>query len=220
MRKKQKDRDEDDMERRRPTLEDELSPMLRLFPFSWDDEGFRGDIFQGMEEQARRMRGIFNAMLERAQNGEHPSPEAGGPYIYGYSYRLGPDGKPQFTEFGNVRHCSPRDCGPQGPRCTLPMPGSSRQNTREPRVDIIENKKTISITAEIPGVSKDDIELDLTESCLVIKVEREDRRYYKEITLPCKVKTADVTASYRNGVLDVVVKKLKAGKKGKRIPIT
>ncbi|HHF56110.1 MAG TPA: Hsp20/alpha crystallin family protein, partial [Thermoplasmatales archaeon] len=77
----------------------------------------------------------------------------------------------------------------------------------------------ISVTAEVPGVKKEDIDLEVTENTLRIKVDTKDRKYYKEVELPAEVDPKTAKATYQNGVLDVELKKLKPKKKGRKIKI-
>ena len=61
-----------------------------------------------------------------------------GPYYYGYSMTMGPDGKPVVKEYGNVR------------------PGLlPTSETREPFIDVIvdDKEKVLKIVAEMPGAT-------------------------------------------------------------------
>ncbi|MCS6784628.1 MAG: archaeal heat shock protein Hsp20 [Candidatus Caldarchaeum sp.] len=130
-----------------------------------------------------------------------------GPFIYGYSITIGPDGKPVFRQFGNV---SP---------AALPR-GVEVRPEREPLVDVFEDEKTVKVVAEIPGVKKEDIDLTVDANRLTVKVDTEERKYYKEVELPAEVLTSGVKAVYNNGVLEVVLPKKEAGKtKGEKIKV-
>lgn len=126
-----------------------------------------------------------------------------GPIIYGYSIKIGPDGKPVIREFGNVR---PRE-RPEMVELT---------EAREPLVDIFEEDDSVKIVAEVPGVEKKDIDLNATEERLIISVKSPQRKYYKEVDLPAKVDPNSATASYKNGVLEITLKKVKEEKKGEK----
>lgn len=171
-------------------------------PFDWfEDWGFE-DVFEDFEERFRRMQHYMNKIMRDAMEGKTPSPKEGGPIIYGWSMRIGPDGKPHFQEFGNV-----------------PGKPGIQEEVREPLVDVIEGDDKVSVTAEVPGVNKDDIELEVVDDVLKIKVDTKDRKYYKEVKLPCEVDASSAKATYQNGVLDVELKKLKPRKKGKKIKV-
>ncbi len=172
-------------------------------PFDWFGEWGFEDIFEEFEERFRRMQQYMNKLIRDAMEGRVPSPEEGGPYIYGWSVRIGPDGKPHVTEFGNVK----------------PGFGKISEEYREPLVDVMETDDKVSVTAEVPGVKKEDIDLEVTENTLTIKVDTKDRKYYKEVELPCEVDPNSAKATYQNGVLDVELKKAKPKKAGKKIKI-
>ena len=93
-----------------------------------------------------------------------------------------------------------------------------------PRVDVKDKKKHFEISAELPGVEKDDIQVTLENGVLTISAEshqedkeekdgeviRQERRYGKYIrsfNLGSSVHQEDIQASFKNGVL-----KLKAPK--------
>ncbi|MMZ61831.1 Hsp20/alpha crystallin family protein [compost metagenome] len=63
------------------------------------------------------------------------------------------------------------------------------------------------MVAELPGVDKDKIKVRTTEDKVIIKAEGE-KKYYKEVELPAKVDPKSAKASYRNGVLEVKLKRL------------
>jgi len=127
------------------------------------------------------------------------------PYVYGFSMSIGPDGKPVIREFGNVQESQ------RGPKI---------REEREPLVDVMEEDKDVVIVAELPGVEKDDISLHATEDRLTISVETPERKYHKELTLPARVDPKSAQASYKNGVLEVRLKKLvERAVKGERISV-
>lgn len=121
-----------------------------------------------------------------------------GPYVYGLSMKIGPDGKPVVREFGNVK---PKLKG--------------LKDEREPLVDVIEGKDRITVIAELPGISREDIKLNCTESNLSIKVDNPQRKYSKMIELPVKVRPNSAKANYKNGVLEVDLQRAEQMKEGK-----
>lgn len=173
-------------------------------PFDWfdfPDWGFN-DIFEDFDERFRQMQRHLNRMIRDAMEGKIGG--EGKPVIYGWSLRIGPDGKPVFQEFGNVSRSGITE----------------EENVREPLVDVIETDGKISVTAEVPGVKKEDINLEIIDNKkLIIKVDSKDRKYYKEVELPAEVNEKSAKATYQNGVLDIELTKLKPKKKGKKIEI-
>ena len=132
-----------------------------------------------------------------------------GPFVYGYSVKIGPDGKPTIRKFGNMK---PGSGGEEG----FPL---NLQDQREPLVDVIEEEDQIMVLAELPGVDKEEIHLYVDEHMLTIKVETPERRYHKELVLPDEIDAASSRSTYRNGVLETVLKKKKRTDAGTRINI-
>jgi HSP20 family protein len=73
----------------------------------------------------------------------------------------------------------------------------------------------------MPGVEKSDIKLHGTEGALTIAVDTPQYKYYKDVTLPAKVKVKDARSTYKNGVLEVVIPKVETPKlpKGEQIDV-
>lgn len=131
-----------------------------------------------------------------------------GPYVYGYSMTVGPDGKPKVREFGNIK-----------PGTRMGKPYVELEEKREPLADVIDNDGKVRVLVELPGVEKKDIKLSGTEEKLTISVETPQRKYYKEVELPAKVEIKKATSAYKNGVLDITLLKKKEEKKSKGEPI-
>ncbi|MCL4412236.1 MAG: Hsp20/alpha crystallin family protein [Candidatus Thermoplasmatota archaeon] len=170
-----------------------------------DDDEVWDSIYDFLENADREYRRMFERWFDTFDEMESLKGQPGS-YVYGFTYRVGPDGKPVFQEFGNV----PKEYS------SLPSP-----EYREPVTDIQERENELDITMEIPGVDKSDISLDVQNSSLVVKVDKNDRKYYKEIELEEEVDQENIKATYSNGVLDIIVKKASPKKsKGKKIPIS
>ncbi|MEB3816563.1 MAG: Hsp20/alpha crystallin family protein [Desulfurococcales archaeon] len=149
------------------------------------------DIMREFEEEIERIEREFEE-LARSSSGRTI-----GPYYYGVRITIGPDGVPRVEEFGNIKRT------PTGrPRIS---------DVIEPLIDVIEDDDEVIIVAELPGVEKDKIKVRATENKVIIKAEN-SRKYYKEIDLPAKVDPSSAKASYRNGVLEVKLKKLESKK--------
>ena len=124
-----------------------------------------------------------------------------GPFVYGYSVTVGPDGKPNVREFGNFKA-----------ETQLGKPHMDVKEEREPLTDIIDADGEVRVIVELPGVEKKDVKLSGTASTLTISVETPERKYFKEVELPAKVDVKKATSAYTNGVLDVTVPKKKQDK--------
>lgn len=169
--------------------------MPKKKPFSFDSIWD----FEDMDEMMEHFKMIDRFMTEAIEQ----LGEGEGPIFYGFSISEGPDGKPIINEFGNVKP------GLKGPELTEEI---------EPLVDVVNGKDTISVYAELPGIEKKDISLSATENGLIISVQNEKRRYYKEVDLPTKVNPDTAKASYKNGVLEVCLGKVLRGR-GKQLKV-
>ena len=103
-----------------------------------------------------------------------------------------------------------------------------------PAFDVAENDKEYIVTAELPGIDPKDIEITISNGVLTIKGEKKreeesrgENYYYMErqygsfqrsFRLPEEVKEEEIDATYRNGVLRLVIPKVHEGKV-KRIEI-
>jgi HSP20 family protein len=206
---------------------DELGPFEDGL-FGWPSDRRRRSMdpfFSDMDSEFERMRRYMDHMMQAAMRGDLSRDDPNKPFIYGFSMKTGPDGKPVFREFGNTRRAK-RITG-TGPRATCPAgtcTGTDDDhvtiNGREPLTDVIDCGDTIAVTVELPGVEKKDIQLNVSEETLTIQVDTEERRYYKEVDLQAPVEEDTTKASYKNGVLDVTLKKKAVEKKkGKRVEI-
>ena len=161
------------------------------------------EVFREMEELMERE---FKELSERAPRDlirERTLPDGSkvrewGPFVYGYSFKVGPDGKPQIREFGNIKP----GAGPGRPRIDI-------KEEREPLTDVMETNGEVKVIVELPGVEKEDIKLHGTEDTLTISVDTPRRKYHKEVELPAEVDPKGAKASYKNGVLEVTLQKRK-----------
>ncbi|MEM0133722.1 MAG: archaeal heat shock protein Hsp20 [Thermoplasmatales archaeon] len=170
------------------------------------DDDFWEDIQDFLQNSDREYRKFLERWFDAFDEIENIKyQDQPGTYVYGFTYRLGPDGKPEFKEFGNI------------PREYSDVPSLEY---REPITDVQKREGETDITIEIPGVTKDEISIETNDNILSIRVDKEGRKYYKEVELEDEILPENIKASYSNGVLDIVVKKAPSKKKeGKRIPI-
>jgi len=159
------------------------------------DEDFIRDIFEDerIMDDIRRMTEELMRMFTNAQPGK--------PIVHGFKIHIGPDGKPRIEDFGNRPIRTP-DGEPQ------------ISEEREPLTDIIEGDDDVAVTVELPGVEKEDIDLNVTKDTLEIKVDTPRRKYHKIVDLPCDVVPKTTKATYKNGVLDIVIKRKEKKKPG------
>ncbi|MFB5637166.1 MAG: archaeal heat shock protein Hsp20, partial [Nitrosarchaeum sp.] len=106
-----------------------------------------------------------------------------GPFYYGYTMTVGPNGKPVIKEYGNVK------------------PGLiSSADTREPIVDSIvdEKEKLVKLVAEMPGVEKSDVKILVQDKTVDISAEHDKKKYHVKVPIKYKVDENSAKASYKN----------------------
>lgn len=97
-----------------------------------------------------------------------------------------------------------------------------------PAMDLREDKDQLTVTAELPGMKKEDINVSLHENTLIVsgekKCEEEEKRgenyrsercygrFHRSITLPWTVEAGKIDASYHDGVLTITLPKSEQAK--------
>lgn len=77
----------------------------------------------------------------------------------------------------------------------------------EPLIDILEEKHSIIIVAELAGFKKENLKIHAKEKKLTLSAEARDRKYYKSLNLPKRVIPTTIYTTYKNGVLEIRLKK-------------
>jgi len=112
--------------------------------------------------------------------------------VFGFSIKTMAGGKTTVEPFGNIKKT------PKGPTV---------EEEREPITDVFDEKEEFVIMAEMPGIDEEAISLDLKGDILEIKAVSRERKYRKEVLLPAKVKPETLVSNYKNGILEVKIKK-------------
>lgn len=194
--------------------EDRWSLWNRGWPFSRGNFFDVSEVFKEMEDMMARE---FEELTKRAPEGlqrEQTLPDGTkvktfGPFVYGYSVTVGPDGKPKVKEFGNFKA-----------ETHMGKPTIDVKDKREPLADVIDAEGEVRVLVELPGTEKDEIKLSGTDDKLTISVDTPERKYFKEVKLPAKVETEKAISKYKNGVLDITVpKKTEKEAKSKNLKI-
>lgn len=109
-------------------------------------------------------------------------------------------------------------------------------NRTAPKIDVFQTENDVIVKAEIPGVSKEDLNVYIDENSIRLSGEtkkdnefKDDNayrleRYYgsfsRTIPLPVEVKSDKASAEYKDGILSITVPKTEPGKiKGRKIDI-
>jgi len=89
-----------------------------------------------------------------------------------------------------------------------PAVPSAEMTFRAPPVDVVDDGDKIRVVAEIPGVDKEDLDVRVFEKDKGYFLrERSYSSYYRTIALPAPVVPEKAEATYRNGVLELVLPK-------------
>jgi HSP20 family protein len=143
-----------------------------------------GDLAEKGEEMKRS--GVFDIDTGSGKNAKA---------VYGFSVKMGLDGNHEthIEPFGNVHRDEKTG-------------ETTVHEVSEPLIDVIEESDHVLILAEMPGVSNEDINLDLKGDILVLHAESESKKYHKEIVLPRSFDGKSMERSCRNGILEVKLK--------------
>ncbi len=115
-----------------------------------------------------------------------------------------------------------------------PLDLERREGIWSPLIDIEENDSEVMVKVEVPGMSKEDIKVSVTDNALTIsgerkheseekgktfhRIERAYGKFYRTISLPAEVNHDKVKASYKEGVLTITLPKAETSQ-SKEIPI-
>jgi HSP20 family protein len=179
---------------RKPYIMSALLHKARKYYNMWRDREFGfGSLFEDIEREFAEAEEMMNRVFRTAKD-IRPEDLAKNGYFYGYQLTVGPDGKPHVREFGNVR---PSMKGLVAP-----------SDTREPMVEtaVDEKENMLRITAEMPGVTKQDVKVSVSEEQVTIHAEKGDKKYHTEIPVSVPLDDKSSKATYSNGILELKIK--------------
>ena len=130
---------------------------------------------------------------------------------YGYSARIGSDGKPNVQTWSNIDHPERFGFTPKlgsyfDQNNQKYLEAATTENREyDPYIEFIHDKKADvnRIIVDLPGIDKKDIKLKRKDNLLVLKATTEKRSYYKEIILDEEVETIKTT--FKNGILEITI---------------
>jgi len=157
-----------------------------------------GGLFKGLGKFVELVEKVEEDGGEIKKKGEIKDAEGKLKGIYGFSIRTDIGGRPKVQSFGNIRPIEKK-------------PGKKEvkiAETREPIVDVFNEKDHVLVVAELPGASEDSIILDIKGDILTLEAGDERRKYSKEILLPAKVDFESRKENFNNGVLEIKMKKI------------
>ena len=139
---------------------------------------------------------------------------------FSFMRRLGEGMEQLFADFG-VGGLMPR--------------GFNELATWTPQIEMFERDKQLVIRADLPGLKKDDVQIELRDDSVVIQGERQEERkeeregfystermygrFYREIPLPEGADTDEATATFRDGVLEIAIPHEEGETRGRQLEI-
>ncbi len=118
----------------------------------------------------------------------------------------------------------------------VPFGSGGQQGLWSPRVEAFQKGDRFIVRAELPGLKKDDVQVDMTEDAITIHGERHEEHehekggyyrserqygeFYRSVPLPEGVITESAQASFNNGVLEISMQASPAeANRGRRLEI-
>ncbi|MGB8454950.1 MAG: Hsp20/alpha crystallin family protein [Anaerocolumna sp.] len=112
---------------------------------------------------------------------------------YGINIKLGTDGTNSFNDTKSFDKIFTKK--ENGPKKVVPV------------TDIFEDEDKVTIVAELPGVEKEDIELNLDENTVSLTASKKDICYTKQVALKFIPDYSSIIESYNNSIYSVMIKK-------------
>ncbi|MFX0050451.1 MAG: Hsp20/alpha crystallin family protein [Candidatus Hermodarchaeota archaeon] len=174
------------------------------------------EIFQSFQED-------MDAMMKSASS-EY---QEDGPITFGYSFHVGPDTEyqPEIRQWGNLNDFRRKQGLPElklpfGLSSRLSLPTSSSLPI-DHYIDIIDEENYLKIIVEVPGFTKDNLNVEVNElgSEITLKGESKLRKLNKTIQLPSKIEAKTTKSSIKNGVLEIRGKKIEKSSKKFKLKI-
>ena len=162
----------------------------------WRNHWLSQSIFEDIDREFAEVEDLLSRMFKtvRDTGPSTTASAANSPYYYGYQITIGSDGRPKIREFGNVKSTAKGLVEQSG--------------VRQPLVDTVldEKENTLRITAEMPGVNKEDIKISINDGYVSILAERGDKKYDANIPVSVNLEESSAKAAYSNGILDLKIK--------------
>ncbi len=151
-------------------------------------------IFDEFDREFSTAEEMLGRIFRTVREGDEQPLVRNSPYYYGYQINVGFDGKPHVREFGNVRPAK---------RGLV-----EQSEIRQPLVDTNFNEKenTYVITAEMPGITKEDIKVSVSQQTVTIRADRAQKKYLTKIPFDVELDDTSAKATYTNGIVEVKIK--------------
>lgn len=77
------------------------------------------------------------------------------------------------------------------------------KHIREPMMDVFDEQDHLVIVAEVPGITQEDVHLELHDDILIFSAEKGESKYRKEVLLPASFSSGQMSFTCRNGLLEI-----------------
>ena len=116
--------------------------------------------------------------------------------VYGFTIKsaLGEAGGVKVEPFGNIKSDK------EGKLVEV-------QHIREPMIDVFDEADYLLVVAEVPGITQEDVKLELQDDILTFSAEKDECKYRKEVLLPNVFSSGQMSYTCRNGLLEVMFSK-------------
>ena len=150
-----------------------------------------GGILKGLGDLVEKLGELSESGGELSRTGEIHDAGKELKGIYGFTIKSGLGGdSPRIEPFGNIR--KDRESG-----------RSVVQEVREPVVDLFEEKDHVSIVAEMPGISVEDVHIAVEDDLLTIAATHGEKKYRKEVLLPAIYAREKMRITCNQGVVEI-----------------
>jgi HSP20 family protein len=113
--------------------------------------------------------------------------------------------------------------------------GFDQMSQWTPQIEMFEREGQLHIRADLPGMNKDDVQIELQDDAVVLRGERREERreeregmyrtevsygsFYREVPLPNNVDANEANATFRDGVLEITMPVMQGQGRGRRLEI-
>jgi len=165
-------------------------------------EDKRKELRDVLDEFEHYFEGFQKEIEDAVKNSIFAGDQSSWPFVAGFSFNMGPEGRPSVQVFGN----NPIKAG------------GFRSPINEQVLD--QKDGVLRLLLEMPGVEKQDINVEATEESALIMAENGEKKYRAELQLKAPVRPESGKAEYKNGMLEISFSlKDKANKGFKRVNV-
>lgn len=151
------------------------------------------------EFEFEKLEGMVNEIIGKML--ENQESNSNQPLVIGFALKMGENNQPLMQEFNNFKE------------------SETETEETEPLVEMQSQEKTFLITIELPGVKKEEIDLQTKSRAVTVSAWNKNRNYFKNISLPEEINTKQTKARFKNGILEIQLLKKKPSAQTNKIKI-